>query len=105
MIAIGAIYLVKHKKYFHPFPSFSSFLIIEKMKAADVRQHTMKTSQSCHNSTLSHKSVPTKRSLFPTAVARSHPPCISPWKREGATFDTNDSPIGLRKSSATVSTR
>jgi len=65
----------------------------------------MNTSQSVLRLTLSHRSVPINSNLFPTAVARSHPPCIRPWNLEGATFDTNDNPIGLRNSSATVSTR
>src|ERR1035437_7839159 len=90
---------------FYSYPSFSSLLRIEKIKIADVRQQMINTSQSCHSSTLSQRSVPTKSSLFPTAAARSQPPCISPWKRAGATFDTNDKPIGLRNSSAIVSTR
>jgi thioredoxin-related protein len=88
-----------------PFPSFSSFLRIEKIKAAEVRQQTIKTSHSCHKLQLC------PRTVFPQKEAYSH--CCSEkpsslhksLKRDGATFDTNDNPIGLRKSSATVSTR
>jgi hypothetical protein len=79
--------------------------MIENMNAADTRQHIINTSHNVLNATLSHRIVPTTSSLFPTAVARSQPPCISPWNRDGATFDTNDNPIGLRKSSATVRIR
>src|SRR5664279_4277895 len=75
------------------------------MNAAETRQQTINTSQSILKATLSHSNVPMKSNLLPTAVASSQPPCIRPWNREGATFDTKDNPIGLRNSSATVSTR
>src|SRR5664279_4532318 len=94
-----------NKKVFYPFPSFSSLLRIENMNPADARQQTIKTSHSCHSSTEFQSKPPTNSSLFPTAVASSQPPCMSPWKRDGATFDTNDRPIGLKKSSAIVSIR
>gem|GEM_PF-6872222 len=58
--------------------ALSSRLRIEKMKAAEARQQTMNTSHNCHSSTLSHSRVPTNRSLLPTAVASSQPPCIRP---------------------------
>lgn len=73
------------------------------MKMADRIQQTMKIDQSCHKSSLPQNLLPMKRNLFPTAVAKSHPPCINPWKRGGATFDTKESPIGLKNNSAMVS--
>ena len=76
--------------------------MIEKINRADSKQHTMKIAQSCHKSNVPQNLLPTKRNLLPTAVASNHPPYINPWKRGGATFETNESPIGLRKSSAIV---
>lgn len=55
-----------------------------------------------YKSILPHIKLPTNKNLFPIAVASSHPPCIRPWNRAGATFDTKESPIGLKNSSAIV---
>lgn len=56
----------------------SSRLSIEKIKAADRIQVTTKIDHSCHNWIFSQKKLPIKSSLFPTAVASSQPPCITP---------------------------
>ena len=85
--------------------TFSSRLIMLKINAAESRQHTIKISHNCERSSLPQKKLPTTSNLLPTAVASSQPPCIRPWKRGGATFETNDRPIGLRKSSAIVRIR
>ena len=60
---------------------------------------------SMYNSIFPHIKLPTKSNLFPIAVANSQPPCINPWKRGGATLETNDNPMGLRNNSAIVSIR
>ena len=39
------------------------------------------------------------------AVANNQPPCINPWKRGGATLETNDKPMGLKNNSAIVKIR
>ena len=85
--------------------TLSSRFIIENIKMAASMQQIMNIPQSAYNSTLPHNKLPTKRNLFPMAVANNHPPCIKPWKRGGATFATKERPIGLRKSSAIVSMR
>lgn len=90
---------------YEDFVTFSSRLRMLNINAADRRQQMINTIHNSHISTLFHSKPPTKRRLFPVAVASSQPPCISPWKREGATFETKDNPIGLRKSSATVRIR
>ena len=46
--------------------------------------------------------APINSNWFPIAVAASQPPCMVPLYCGGATFDTNEIPIGLRKSSAIV---
>src|SRR4030042_2230144 len=84
--------------------AFSSLFNITRINVAERRQHTINTSHSALKLTLSQSKDPTKSSLFPTAVARSQPPCISPWNRDGATLETNESPIGLKNSSAMVRT-
>ena len=79
--------------------------MIEKMNAADSRQQMTNTIQTCQSSSFIHNELPTKRSAFPIAVAASQPPCMRPWNRGGETFETNESPIGLRYNSATVKTK
>ena len=48
---------------------------------------------------------PTTTSWLPIAVATNHPPIIMPLYLGGATFDTNEIPIGESNSSPKVSTR
>ena len=84
---------------------FSSLFIIEKINTADTKQQATKINHNCHRSNFPQKLLPIKSSLFPTAVASNHPPCMSPWNLPGATLDTKDKPIGLRNNSAMVRIR
>ena len=75
------------------------------MNAADRRQRTMNTAHTLQRGNEPQRNPPTLTRKFPTAVATNHPPIIIPLYFGGATFDTNEMPIGERRSSAKVSTR
>jgi hypothetical protein len=85
--------------------ALSSLFIMEKMKTAERIQHVINIAHKAHKSSFPQKILPINKNLLPTAVANNQPPCINPWKRGGATFETNESPIGLRNNSAIVRTR
>ena len=101
------VLLYKFYNYFfyESLVALSRRFIIEKTNIAERRQQTTNIAQSCHKSSLPQKKLPTNKSLLPTAVASSHPPCITPWNLVGATFETKDNPIGLRNNSAIVKIR
>ena len=75
------------------------------MKTAATRQTPRNTLQHSHRGTAPHSSPPTTTSWLPTAVATNQPPIIIPLYLGGATFDTNEMPIGDSNSSPKVSTR
>ena len=52
----------------------------------------------------SHKVAKIPDSLLPMEVDKNQPPIINAVKRFGLNFETNDNPIGLKKSSPTVNT-
>ena len=92
---IDRCYLVTRSKRF----------ITEKMNAAESRQQAIRIPQNATKDILSQSEPITPTSRLPTAVAASHPPCIKPAYCGGATLETNDNPIGLKNSSASVSTK
>lgn len=53
----------------------------------------------------SQKLVITPATFPPMEVERNQPPIINAVKRAGASFDTRDSPIGLRNISLIVNTK
>lgn len=87
------------------FATFSKRFIIANMKIAEITQSEMNTVQTVHNGMLPQRKPPTLTSMLPMAVATNHPPIIIPLSFGGATFETNEIPIGLRSNSANVNTR
>ena len=87
------------------FVAASSFFIITNMKSAESRQRPRNTDHTIHNGMLPQRKPPTETNRFPIAVATNQHPIIMPLYLGGATFDTNEIPIGERSSSANVSTR
>lgn len=80
--------------------------MIENMNKAETRHKMMNTHQTCHNgNVVPHKNEPTAVSMLPIAVATNQPPIIIPLYWGGATFETNDIPIGESSSSPNVSTK
>lgn len=85
--------------------TLSSFFIIENIKTAERRQRTMNTVQTAHRGIPPQRNPPTATSRLPMAVAPNQPPIIIPLYWGGATFETNEIPIGESNSSAKVNTR
>ena len=81
----------------------SSLFMTVNMKVAESRQQTTRIIQSVPSGTLIHRHPITPTRLVPIAVAANQPPCMRPLYLGGATLETNEMPIGLRKSSAIVS--
>ena len=83
--------------------TFSSHLTMESIIAMEMRQKPANTAQVIHWLGKVF-SIVTPRAMkrLPIAVAVSHKPWQMPWRCCGATFDTNESPRGEMKSSATV---
>ena len=80
--------------------------MIEKMKSAKTRQMPARTPQIVTRlKFMPHKMPGTITSWFPIAVAPNQRPIIKPAYFGGATFDTNEIPIGERRSSANVRMR
>ena len=77
---------------------------IAKMKIAATRQIAMSTPQTTV-SDAPHMSAGIATRKLPMAVATNQPPIIIPAYLGGATFVTNEIPMGERRSSANVSTR
>ena len=75
------------------------------MKRAESRQSTMNTPQTTVSESPPQSRPPTLTSMLPKAVATNHPPIIIPLYFGGATFETNEMPIGESSSSPNVSTR
>ena len=75
------------------------------MNRAEIKHRTMNTVQTLHNGRLPHRYPPIITSMLPIAVATNHPPIIIPLYLGGATFDTNEIPIGESNNSAKVNTR
>ena len=87
------------------FATFSSFFITENIKSADRTQRIMNTLHTTVNGSLPQRNPPTLTRRLPKAVATNQPPIIAPLYFGGATFDTNDIPIGLSNNSPKVRTR
>ena len=81
----------------------SSLFIRAKIIDPEMIQHTVKNTHTCQISALPQRIVPITSNWLPNAVAHNQPPCISPLKRGGATFETKEIPIGLKNSSEIVS--
>ena len=77
--------------------------MIETMKANESRQQAARMAQTAQSGTRIQNQAMTPTSELPAAVAANQPPCIRPLYFGGATFETKEIPIGLRKSSAIVS--
>src|SRR4030042_1237835 len=75
----------------------------EKMKAADRMQAPARMAHTAQSGKRSQNQAVTPTRELPTAVAANQPPCIEPLYLGGATRETNEMPIGLRKSAAIVS--
>ena len=68
---------------------------------AEHKQSTTRTPQTI-SSDCPHKRAGMLTRRLPTAVATNHPPIIIPLYLGGATFDTNEMPIGDNSNSANV---
>ena len=75
------------------------------MNKAESKQRTMNTVHTDHKGRPAHKKPPTATNMLPIAVATNQPPIIKPLSLGGATFDTNEIPMGESNNSANVSTR
>ena len=80
-------------------------IINESIKSAESKQSTTNTVHTNHKGRPPQRKPPTATSILPNAVATNQPPIIRPLSLGGATFDTNEIPIGERSNSAKVSTR
>ena len=72
------------------------------MNNAESKQSTINTAHTDHKGIPAHRKPPTATNMLPIAVATNQPPIIKPLSFGGATFDTNEIPIGESKSSANV---
>ena len=88
----------------HPYATLLSFLITEKMNRAASRQMPIKVAQTIQSG-MSHMWPGMLTSLLPRAVATNHPPIIMPLYFGGATFVTNEMPMGDSSNSAKVRMR
>jgi hypothetical protein len=84
------------------FVTLSKRFIMMNMKRAESKQSTMNTVHTDHNGIPAQRKPPTATSMLPIAVATNQPPIIRPLSFGGATFDTNEIPIGERSNSANV---
>jgi hypothetical protein len=72
------------------------------MNNAESKQRTMNTVHTDHNGRPAQRKPPTATNMLPIAVATNQPPIIKPLSFGGATFDTNEIPIGESNNSANV---
>ena len=75
------------------------------MKMAANKQTSMNTPQHNQSGTVPQRTPPTSTNWLPMAVETNHPPIIMPLYLGGATFDTNDMPIGESNNSPKVRMR
>jgi hypothetical protein len=75
------------------------------MKSAEIKQSAMNTVHTDHNGIPAQRKPPTATNMLPIAVATNQPPIIKPLSFGGATFDTNEIPIGESNNSANVRIR
>ena len=87
------------------FVAFSRRFIITNIKSAESKQRTMNTDQTIVKGIPPQRKPPTETSILPIAVATNQPPIIKPLYFGGATFVTNEIPIGESNNSAKVSTK
>ncbi len=80
----------------------SSLRRIENMNVADNKHIPTKTAQTPQTGNTDQNKPTTPTSILPIAVAANQPPIIEPLYFGGATFDTNEIPIGLKNNSAIV---
>ena len=80
-------------------------IINESIKSAESKQRTINTDHTTVSEMPPQRKPPTDTSVLPIAVATNQPPIIKPFNFGGATFDTNEIPIGESNNSANVSTR
>ena len=83
----------------------SKRFIIANINKAERRQSTINTDQTTVSEIPPQRRPPTATSILPIAVATNQPPIIIPLYFGGATFDTNEIPIGESNNSANVNTR
>lgn len=72
------------------------------MNNAESKHNVINTVQTDHNGSPAQRKPPTETKILPKAVATNQPPIIRPLSFGGATFDTNEIPMGESKSSAKV---
>ena len=87
------------------FVTLSRRFIMMNMKSAESKHNEMNTAHTLHNGIPAQRKPPTATSMLPIAVATNHPPIIKPFNFGGATFDTNEIPIGESNNSANVRIR
>ena len=87
------------------FVTLSKRFIITNMKRAESKQRTINTVHTDHKGRPAQRKPPTATSMLPIAVATNQPPIIRPLSFGGATFDTNEIPMGESTSSAKVRIR
>ena len=87
------------------FVALSKRFIMTNMKSAEIKQSAMNTVHTDHNGRPAQRKPPTATSMLPIAVATNQPPIIKPLSFGGATFDTNEIPIGESNNSANVRIR
>ena len=75
------------------------------MNRAESKQRTMNTVHTDHKGRPAQRKPPTATKRLPIAVATNQPPIIKPLSFGGATFDTNEIPMGESNNSAKVRTR
>ena len=87
------------------YATFSNRFIMMNMKAAERMQSTRNTAHTTHRGKSPQRIPPMATRKLPMAVATNQPPIIIPLYFGGATFETNEIPIGESRSSANVKIR
>ena len=87
------------------FVADSNRFIITNIKSAESKQRTINTDHTTVRLKPPQRSPPTATRKLPIAVATNQPPIIIPLYFGGATFDTNEIPIGESNNSAKVKMR
>ena len=87
------------------FVALSKRFIITNIKSAEIKHNAMNTDHTIVRLRPPQRKPPTATSILPNAVATNQQPIIIPLYLGGATFDTNEIPMGESNSSAMVSTK
>lgn len=87
------------------FVTLSNLFIITNINSAESKHKEINTVQTIHKGNPAQRKPPTATNAFPIAVATNQPPIIKPLSFGGATFETNEIPIGESNNSANVRTK